>query len=303
MSSSSQNSTQTNSSESTNSKAILKNTIKGMTIPFILGSIGSILGCISSYHFISIPYTRDISALLAGCLCASYIGGTVNFFATANVLKNSMNGVDLGSAFGSMAAADLVVMAIYFCMLQTVSRSNWLQTLFPSKVSRGDVSSMGKEEDDDATITSTKQSTHKHSITSSIVASFIALSSVLLATTLEQKVTSTFGIPGTMCAFLAMLGLIYQRLIHYVISSHQEWRPGAKPLSSFTHIISSLQGISKVAPALSNICFYLLFAAVGTAADLSSAIVGGPSALVFASLALAVHSITVVGGTWISMRC
>jgi len=58
-----------------------------------------------------------------------------------------------------------------------------------------------------------------------------------------------------------------------------------------------------VAPALSNICFYLLFAAVGTAADLSSAIVGGPSALVFASLALAVHSITVVGGTWISMRC
>ena len=122
------------------------------------------------------------------------------------------------------------------------------------------------------------------------------------AIAIEQKVISTFGIPGTMCAFLAILGLIYQRLIHYAITSHQEWKPGAKPLSSFTHIINSLQGISKVAPILSNICFYLLFAAVGSTADLSSAIVGGPSALVFASLALFVHSITVVCGTWIGMR-
>lgn len=305
MSSSSQNSTQTNSSESTNSKAILKNTIQGMTIPFILGSIGSIIGCISSYHFISMPYTRDISALLAGCLCASYIGGTVNFFAAANVLKKSISNVDLGSAFGSMASADLIVMAVYFGMLKTVSRSDWLHKLFPSKVSRGDdndLISKGEEEDDDATTTSTIKSNHKHSITSSIIASTIALSSVLLATNLEQKVTSTFNIPGTMCAFLAILGLIYQRLIHIIISSHQEWKPGAKPLSSFDNFISSLQGISKVAPALSNICFYLLFASVGTAADLSSAIVGGPSALMFASLALFVHSITVVGGTWIGMK-
>ena len=295
----SQNSTQTNSySESNNSKAILKNTIQGMTIPFILGSIGSILGCISSYHFVSMPYnTRDISALLAGCLCASYIGGTVNFFATANILKNRMNDVDLGSAFGSMSSADLIVMAVYFGMLKTVSRSNWLHKLFPSKVSRDD----DEEEEDE----STEQSSNiyqQQSITSSIIASSIALSSVLLVTKLEQKVTSTFGIPGTMCAFLAILGLTYQRLIHVTITSHQEWKPGAKPLSSSTNFISSLQGISKVAPTLSNICFYLLFAAVGTAADLSSAIVGGPSALVFASLALVVHSVTVVCITWISMR-
>ena len=309
MSNTSQNSTQTNNSKSNNSKAILKSTIQGMTIPFILGSIGSILGCISSYHFVSIPYnTRDISALLAGCLCASYIGGTVNFFATANVLKNSMNS-DVGSAFGSLASADLIVMAVYFGMLQTLSRSNWLHKLFPSKVSRDDdVSSMGKEEeedDGDGTAATTKQSSNINqlqSVTSAVIASTIALSSVLLATNLEQKVTSTFGIPGTMCAFLAILGLTNQRLIHYIITSHQEWKPGAKPLSSFNKFISSLQGISNVAPTLSNLCFYLLFAAVGTAADLSSAIVGGPSALVFASLVLVVHSVTVVGGTWISMR-
>ena len=137
------------------------------------------------------PYTRDISALLAGCLCASYIGGTVNFFAAANVLKKSISNVDLGSAFGSMASADLIVMAVYFGMLKTVSRSDWLHKLFPSKVSRDDVSSISKGEDEDDT-KSTEQSNHTNQlpITSSIIASAIALSSVLLATNLEQKVVN-----------------------------------------------------------------------------------------------------------------
>ena len=48
---------------------------------------------------------------------------------------------------------------------------------------------------------------------------------------------------------------------------------------------------------MSDICFYLLFASVGATADLASAVAGGPMALVFASLALMVHSITVVLAT------
>ena len=61
------------------------------------------------------PYAQRTTALLTGCLCASYIGGTVNFFATAKLLKDTVGGdAVMGSAFGSMAAADLVVMAFYF---------------------------------------------------------------------------------------------------------------------------------------------------------------------------------------------
>ncbi len=44
-------------------------------------------------------------------------------------------------------------------------------------------------------------------------------------------------------------------------------------------------------PMLSDTCFYLLFASVGTAVNLSSAISGGPSALLFALLVLCVHSV------------
>ena len=263
-------------------------------------------------------YTKQISALLAGCLCASYIGGTVNFFATAKILQQqSFSSSSVGSAFGSMAAADLVVMAVYFGMLQVASRSIKLHKLFPSKLQVVDRSRVVEDDNvnkvvvghdhndhiestadhEDATIIPTQ----KQRITSMGIATSIALGSVTIATHLEQQVSSTLGIPGTMCAFLALFGITFERLIHYTINAHQEWKPGAnvKPLSSFTNVIKSLQYISKVSPILSNVCFHLLFAAVGTTANLSSAIVGGPKALGFASLALVVHSITVLVGTYV----
>jgi hypothetical protein len=45
-----------------------------------------ILGCIASFHFIKMPYPREVLALHAGCLTASYIG---EFFATAQVVLNN----------------------------------------------------------------------------------------------------------------------------------------------------------------------------------------------------------------------
>ena len=284
--------------------------IKSMALPFIVGSIGSILGCVTSFHYVSMPYPKQICALLAGCLCASYIGGTVNFFATAKALQS--NDINLGSAFGSMAAADLVVMALYFGMLQTLSGSRWLHHLF-SKVRQDEYEQdKGTKKDEvlhhdssDANINSTTKSSRKHyfqSIMSMVISSSIALTSVAIATCLERKVLSVSGVPGTLCAFLAILGLFFQRLIGHTIRACKEWKPGAKPLKSFEHLSNSLQGISDICPRLSNICFYLLFAAVGTTANLSSAVAGGPAALVFASLALIVHSITALGGTLIGIR-
>ena len=284
--------------------------LKSMALPFIVGSIGSILGCVTSFHYVSMPYPKQICALLAGCLCASYIGGTVNFFATAKALQS--NDINLGSAFGSMAAADLVVMALYFGMLQTLSGSRWLHHLF-SKVRQDEYEQdKGTKKDEllhhdssDANINSTTKSSRKHyfqSIMSMVISSSIALTSVTIATCLERKVISFIGVPGTLCAFLAILGLFFQHLIGHTIRACKEWKPGAKPLKSFEHLSRSLQGISTHSPWLSNICFYLLFAAVGTTANLSSAVAGGPAALVFASLALIVHSITALGGTLIGMR-
>ncbi|KAL9181717.1 hypothetical protein ACHAXT_012060 [Thalassiosira profunda] len=265
-------------------------TILAMALPFVAGSLGSILGCIASYSFVVMPYAKHVTALLAGCLCASYIGGTVNFFATAKVLRDVAGGdAGVGSAFGSLAAADLVVMAAYFALLSAASRSKWLHRLFPSKWGgKGDErESKVAAEQQSSSIGTAEGSGRWVTLTAAAVASTIALASVFVATRLERTIANP---PGTMCAFLAIFGLTFQRLISLGLSN------GSTSSAFALHATKCLRRIPEIAPIMSNVCFYLLFAAVGATADLSSAIAGGPAALIFASLALMVHSLTVVAG-------
>ena len=104
-------------------------TVKRVAVPFVIGSIGSILGCIASFlicqrwQTLWLPPTS--AGVAASCLCASYVGGSVNFFATANLLSSTQS--DL---MASMATADLMVMAIYFVFLTAAIQSKRLQRLF-----------------------------------------------------------------------------------------------------------------------------------------------------------------------------
>lgn len=275
-----------------------KQCLQGMALPFFIGSIGSIVGCIASFSLIKFPMTPTLttspqvaSAILAGCLCASYIGGTVNFFAAAKILTPLLGdgGESMGSLFGSMAAADLVVMAFYFAILSTTSKSAWLHCLFPSRdVVATTTECTGATNESEELIAS--------SFSATLIAITIALSSVSVATRFEQMVMKHFNLPGTMCAFLAVLGLFYEISIGAILCTMQPNRQ-SKTLSHLLY--NSLSRISGIAPTLSNLCFYLLFAAVGTTADISSAVSGGPMALAFASLTLFVHSMIVLGGTFI----
>jgi hypothetical protein len=308
----------------------------------------------------------DIGALIAGCLSASYIGGTVNFFATANaLLARSVNDVivDIGigdgiiddvvarSAFGSVAAADLVVMALYFAILQSISGSTLLRRLFPVDVghrgggggsrtmtggeskggcrtrsvpsSAGSTARRGDGDgnvhvDDGIELISTTKVSHRWrgaTALASAMSTILALASVNVATRLERWVTTSFprpfNPPGTMCAFLALLGLALERIIGRVSRSCHSNRNNdygaddddCRSSSRFaTKLCDALDEIPMIAPALSDMCFYLLFAAVGSAADLTSAVAGGPSALAFASLALLVHIVTTVSLSWVCTR-
>jgi len=289
--------------------------VKGMALPFVMASLGSILGCAASFQFINVPPpstkipTRYSSAILAGCLCASYIGGTVNFFATAN-LSTSLLGdksISMGSLFGSMAAADLVVMAFYFALLGTASKSEWLHRLFPNRYGIGtkDISKNPKYDDPD-NVGAEKSDEERHgsglkssSAIGAIIASCIALACVYAATQLEKLVTklpSPYNLPGTMCAFLALLGLLSDKCIgaaaRMVTSKIRQPSTGIIP-----HLYHTIGQISATSPVLSDLCFYFLFAAVGTTADVLSALSGGPMALAFASLALVIHAFIAFFGT------
>ena len=55
--------------------------VLGMATPFVAGCAGSVIGCVASHLVVGVPCyrSRATSAVLAGCLAASYVGGTVNF--------------------------------------------------------------------------------------------------------------------------------------------------------------------------------------------------------------------------------
>lgn len=285
----------------------VNSSILGMAVPFTAGSIGSIIGCCASFFLIKFNDIKT-TAILAGCLCASYIGGTVNFFAAAKILIpmfncNNTGGEGISSLFGSLAAADLVVMAIYFSLLSFASKSTFLQNLFPS---RGDVDASFKIANNVAGLN--EESSNKKSqtnasvgvgssITAVILACIISISSVLTATDLEKKINNVANIPGSMCAFLALFGLIAERLVGMGLNQMKR-----TPSTKESYLARSLEKVAVVSPKLSNICFYLLFASVGTTADISSAIGSGPRALIFASLALLIHCAVVLVGTFVAGR-
>jgi len=88
--------------------------IMAVSIPFVIGCIGSILGCILSFffcwlgrnnhvrahkrifagrqHYLFQPgkllYEPSEAAVAAGCLISSYIGGSLNYFASAKIIAS-----------------------------------------------------------------------------------------------------------------------------------------------------------------------------------------------------------------------
>jgi hypothetical protein len=117
------------------------------------------------------------------------------------------------------------------------------------------------------------------------LASSIALALVAVAAHLEWRATESFSPPfnqpASMCAFLALLGLTSERPIRLILRSrHRNERRSSLPFA--TKLYDSSEKITVIAPALSDACFYLLFAAVVSAADIPSVVAGGPAAMAFA---------------------
>jgi len=271
--------------------------IRAVAIPFLLASIGSILGCVISFSLTLMGAMNSTSrkwwrpgrlllppiegAVQAGCLCASFIGGPVNYFGVRHLLASSKDllghdGGVLQSLFGS-SVSDLLVMALYFSLSTTALSSKRLQQWFPERVTEG-------ISDDDVLFDSeTVPFSTRRRVVATIMAAFLAREMV--------KVSVAFGranlIPGVPTMCLAGLGAICSNVLPRILLLFQ-----ADAL---------MDEIRSVSISLSDICFYLLFAAIGASANLGEAVkLGGwhfSSGALFASTALLVHTVTLIGGS------
>ena len=100
-----------------------------MFVAFSIGCIGSLLGSFFGFqvsaHFANIvpPTETKIWPIAASCLAASYIGGTVNFYETAQALGATGQ---VAKTLHLIAAADIIVMVLYFGIL--TSLREWILT-------------------------------------------------------------------------------------------------------------------------------------------------------------------------------
>ncbi len=91
-------------------------------VAFLLGAIGTIVGTVVAYVLLPLG---DEGWQLAAIFCATYIGGSVNFAATAETV-----GLRSGDLLSAGVAADNLVMTLYFLVLFALPSLGWLQHLF-----------------------------------------------------------------------------------------------------------------------------------------------------------------------------
>lgn len=230
---------------------------------FLMGSIGSILGCLSSFSIFQKQMAS--AAVAAGCLCASYIGGSVNFFATSRIVGGD------ASLMSSMAAADLLVMAVYFVGLTACGRGNGLKKLFAGDESCTDNDAVVDHCEMKSQIeVQPAQQQLSRTATATALVTILALSIVQISNYVEAKMSAY--IPGTACGIICAVTFLIKR-----------------PLSKF----GQWKGMQQAAKPLSSWAFQLLFASIGISANLGQALVSGPTCLYFSLWALLVHSIVI----------
>lgn len=107
------NSSNSNSTTQNNALSTTKQTI----ISFSIGSIGTILGTLLAFNLFKQALLLPVAgegAKIACCLCASYIGGSINFAAVAKTLHVSP------FLIGSTMMADNLLMAVYIAVIMSL---------------------------------------------------------------------------------------------------------------------------------------------------------------------------------------
>ena len=292
--------------------------IRRVAGPFFIATIGSLLGCWLSFRLAvttNIFPTIADAKLVASCVAASYVGGSINCFATARIIQAPPD------LLANLATADLLSMAIYFGCLSATLNWNWLRSKFlnqqrskkvaekkqkPKSRPKGDgnpimeeiiaerVSDItvsfkdGKEDElsgakDLVVPSATSADTAIPPLPKvKYVASLLAITFgiVRLATRIESFVTTKLKIPGTACAVIAVIAPWVQQRF----KSKAWWK-----------------SLTKTSSLLADFCFLMFFASIGItsnsmATSQASYLTTGPACLAFSLLALLIHfGITIIG--------
>eukprot|EP00545_Synedropsis_sp_CCMP1620_P004976 CAMPEP_0119031000 /NCGR_PEP_ID=MMETSP1176-20130426/41315_1 /TAXON_ID=265551 /ORGANISM="Synedropsis recta cf, Strain CCMP1620" /LENGTH=459 /DNA_ID=CAMNT_0006987381 /DNA_START=971 /DNA_END=2347 /DNA_ORIENTATION=- len=260
-------------------------------LAFGVASIASMIGCTTSFlvcrSFSSLWLPPANAAVAGGCLCASYIGGSINFFSAARLLHAK------SSLLSAMAAADLLVMAVYFAWLVAALQNRRLLKWFGD--SEGGTASLSETAAATTELSTpapnelsssnrTESVSLPTKISASVLVSLLAWSMATLANHVERILNPI--VSGTSCAIICLLATIVQRFI----------MPSMTTKLGSSHPKRFWNTMRQMATPLGAFSFQLFFAAVGISANLGQALQAGPASLWFSATALGIHMLVTLGG-------
>jgi uncharacterized membrane protein len=297
--------------------------VQRVFIPFVIASFGSILGCLFSFvlcqwvapalhahnnplQVLLLPLAKARIAL--SCLTASFVGGSVNFFATANQIAvttlSSSSSPSPMTIVSSMATADIIVMLLYFALLGAALQSKTMKRWFIECDDTSQEMPKGKGVvvkdaivDDSSTTASTRAASSTTPLSKDIIsvissgtlASTLAFGIVRIASHVEQ-VLADF-VPGLACAVIvAIVPTLKRCLTQWLLPLLDE-----KSFAIADKARRTWNNVQEIAEPLSQISFFLLFASIGVSANLAGAVRSGPACLFLSLVAMLVHLVVTMG--------
>ena len=226
---------------------------------FVVGAVGSVLGAVVAFAVVGAGMGEH-AWRLASCLCASYVGGSLNYAATAQALGLS------GSAAGQAAlaagmAADNLAMAGFLAVIGAVPAA-------APAAGEDDGGGAGGDALDDAT---------RSKATPATIAA--ALTCALLLIEGGKAIAAMIGYPG---AALGVTGVLAPAFA----------AAAAAATSNATKIGGGGGGLFRGGDVIGGALMLVFFAALGAAADPRVAVAAGGPTLAFIAIQLCVHLAT-----------
>ena len=110
--------------------------LRPMLTAFLIGAAGTVLGSLLAFRLCHpMLLARPAAANAASLMCATYVGGSANFFAVATATRAAARHPGL---LPSLLAADLALMGVYLLVLTAAARAPSLRTAFPAVANDGD---------------------------------------------------------------------------------------------------------------------------------------------------------------------
>ncbi len=227
---------------------------------FMLGAFGTVLGTVVAIAIIPMGI-EDWK--LAGIFCATYIGGSINYASASKAL-----GLEDGSLLSAGAAADNLLMTLFFLILFSLSSLKWIKKMFEfEEEERLNVEPQPSEEE----IPNDLRRMNPGQLA-------LAFASSALICALGFEVERFLGLSGSGILTITLLSMVVGTL--------------------FPKLFAEM-GTPKV---LGIFLMQIFFAVIGASAHFATAIEKGPVLFFFAGTILTIHlAVILIGGKLFKM--